>query len=584
MAATSQLGARTGADGLVAALERLGVRVAFGLPGVHNLPIWRALRDSGIRLIGVRHEQTAAYAADGYARASGELGVALVTTGPGAANTLAATGEAFASRSPVLVLATDIATGLRREGVYRGTLHETRDQTAMFAPVTKLARMVARVEEIPAAVLECGRTALAPSTGPVYLGISTDLLSSPLPADSRFLPSDPARSSPLPADADRSSPLPADADHSPLPSDPLQPPPLPEAAQIERAAELLTGARRPLIWAGGGALQAGAAELVGEVARRLAAPVITTYASRGLLAREHPCRVPGPAHAREVGELWDEADVVLAVGTAFDGVMTQNWLMPQPPTLISVNLESAEASKNYASTLSLIGDARMVLERLLPRLHERDALSALRRRLDDLGARIEDGVRADEPQAAALLEVFERVLPPEAAVVVDMCIAGYWLGGYWHPPRPRRLAYPVGWGTLGFGFPASLGAALATDGPTVCVTGDGGFMYGCGELATAVQERIPVTIVLVDDGGYGMLRFDQAQAGEEPFGVDLVGPDFEVLARAFGVPATSTDGFGEPFAAALAASLSAREPRMIVVRAALRPPVTTSPRWPRRCG
>src|SRR5579875_3821574 len=142
MAATSQLGARTGADGLVAALERLGVRVAFGLPGVHNLPIWRALRDSGIRLIGVRHEQTA-----GYARASGELGVALVTTGPGAANTLAATGEAFASRSPVLVLATDIATGLRREGVYRGTLHETRDQTAMFAPVTKLARMVARVEE-----------------------------------------------------------------------------------------------------------------------------------------------------------------------------------------------------------------------------------------------------------------------------------------------------------------------------------------------------------------------------------------------------------------------------------------------------
>ena len=136
-------------------LERLGVELVFGLPGVHNLPIWKALSDSHIRLVGVRHEQTAAYAADGYARATGRLGVAVVTTGPGAANTLGGTGEAMAAGSPVLVIATDTSTALRREGVYRGTLHETRDQTAMFVPVTKAARLVAARDEIAAAMLEC---------------------------------------------------------------------------------------------------------------------------------------------------------------------------------------------------------------------------------------------------------------------------------------------------------------------------------------------------------------------------------------------------------------------------------------------
>ncbi|MBV9604257.1 MAG: thiamine pyrophosphate-binding protein, partial [Solirubrobacterales bacterium] len=167
----------TGAVRLLEALEQLGVELVFGLPGVHNLPIWKALSDSAIRLVGVRHEQTAVYAADGYARATGKLGVAVVTTGPGAANTLGATGEAMAAGSSVLVIATDIATALRREGVYGGTLHETRDQTAMFAPVTKAARLLRSADEIAGAALESGRTALAAPTAPVYLGVPTDLLS-----------------------------------------------------------------------------------------------------------------------------------------------------------------------------------------------------------------------------------------------------------------------------------------------------------------------------------------------------------------------------------------------------------------------
>jgi acetolactate synthase-1/2/3 large subunit len=544
-------GPHNGASAVVQALERLGVELVFGLPGVHNLPIWRALSQSPIRLVGVRHEQSAVYAADGFARTTGRLGVALVTTGPGAANTLAATGEAMASGSPVLVIATDIPTILRRPGVYRGVLHETRDQTAMFVPVTMRASIVAAAGELGAAVVESAAVALQAPSGPVYLGIPTDLLVREAPADQPVL-REPARG------------------------------PAPEQDALDGAARLLSGASRPLIWAGGGALRAGAGEAVGELARTLAAPVLTTYMSRGLLAVDHPCTVPGPVHAPVVGALWDRADVVLAVGTDFDGMMTQNWLMPAPPALIAVNVDPADASKNYRPQLLLAGDARDVLESLLPRVRPRGDLDALRAELQSIGAAVRRAIVEEDPHAAAFLASMASVLPPEAVVVADMCIPGYWLAGFRQVPLPRTLAYPVGWGTLGFGFPASIGASLAGAGPVVCVTGDGGFMFACGELATVAQEALALTVVLVDDGGYGMLRFDQRQAGEEPFGVDLVRPDFVALAAAFGVRGTAVDGFGPAFEAALARAVRSERPELIVVAASLTPPATTSPRWYRR--
>jgi acetolactate synthase-1/2/3 large subunit len=328
--------------------------------------------------------------------------------------------------------------------------------------------------------------------------------------------------------------------------------------------------------------QAGPA--AGELAERLAAPVITTYMGRGVLAPDHTCTVFGPVHAPEVGALWDDADVVLAIGSDFDGVMTQNWLMPQPPTLIAVNLDAADAGKNYTPELTLVGDAQAVLERLVPRIRARhgDDLESLRDRLAEIEQRVIAAVGADEPQALEFLDALERVLPAETIVVVDMCIPGYWVGGYRRVPAPRKLAYPLGWGTLGFGFPASLGAALAGTGPTVCVCGDGGFLFACGELATVAEAEIPVTIVLVDDGGYGMLRYDQARVGDRPFGVDLVRPDFAALAASFGLPATTVSGFGPEFEEALGSAMDHARAEMIVVNAALKPPVTTSPRWYRR--
>jgi thiamine pyrophosphate-dependent acetolactate synthase large subunit-like protein len=180
--------------------------------------------------------------------------------------------------------------------------------------------------------------------------------------------------------------------------------------------------------------------------------------------------------------------------------------------------------------------------------------------------------------------VMERVLPADAIVVADMCIPGYWLAGFRRVPAPRKLAYPVGWGTLGFGFPASLGSALAGAGPAVCVSGDGGFLFACGELATIAQEEIPLVLVLVDDGGYGMLRFDQRHAGDEPFGVDLVRPDFAAMIGSFGIPATTVDGFGADFERALSGALAGGRAHAVVVDATLSPPPTTSPRWYRKGG
>jgi len=536
---------------VVEALERLGVTVAFGLPGVHNLAIWKALSESSIRLVGVRHEQAAVYAADGYARATGRLGVAVVTTGPGAANTLGATGEAMASGSPVLVIATDIPAAIRRPDTYRGSLHETRDQTAMFAPVTKAAMLAASAAEVGGAVVAGAHTSLAAPSGPVYLGVPTDLLRLPAPELPVALPEVPR-------------------------------PPAFDGDGLDEAVQLIAAAGRPLIWAGGGALRADAGDAVGALAHKLCAPVITTYMSRGLISPDHPWAVAGPVHAPEVGALWDEADLVVGIGTDFDGVMTQNWLMPQPPRLVCVNIDPADATKNYAADVTLVGDAREVTDRLTASVGVRDDAETMLARLAEIRAGVAASVLADDADAAGFLAVMDRALPSDAVVLADMCIPGYWLAGYRRVPRPRALAYPMGWGTLGFAFPASLGAALADAGPVVCVCGDGGFLFACGELATVAETQVPLTVVLVDDGGYGMLRFDQELAGDEPFGVDLVGPDFAALARSFGIGASTVEGFGAEFEATLRHSVTTPAPSLIVVRARLRPPPTTSPRWYRR--
>ncbi|HEX6457392.1 MAG TPA: thiamine pyrophosphate-binding protein [Thermoleophilaceae bacterium] len=540
----------TGAELLVRGLEAASVEVCFGLPGVHNLAAWKALADSRIRLVGVRHEQTAVYAADGYARASGRVGIAITTTGPGAANTLGALGEAWASGSPVVVIATDIPSTIRRPGVHRGALHEASDQEAMFKPVTKATLKVSDPGMLGSEIRRAIRTAAAPPSRPVYVEIPTDVLSAEGEA---------------PPDDDAPSSL-----------------PFPDDAELDRAAHILSAAERPLIWAGGGALRSGAGDQVVAIAERLAAPVFTTYMARGLLGSSHPCAVGLPPHLPEAGKLWDEADAVLAIGTDFDGMMTQNWAMPAPRHLVAINVDAADATKSYEPELVLVGDAARVSAALAGRLPGPRDVTPLRSNLARIRREAFARLGDEHPNEMRFLSVFASAVREDAVVVADMCIAGYWLGALHPVSAPRKLAYPMGWGTLGYGFPLSIGSALAGNGPVVSVSGDGGFLYACGELATVAQERIPLTAVIVDDGGYGMLRFDQRQRGEPTFGVDLATPDFEALARSFGIEAETVDGLGEDFGRALARQVATDAPTVLVARATLQPPPTTSPRWYRR--
>ena len=548
MRADFETDASTGAARLVETLDRLAVEVVFGLPGIHNLAVWQALSRSSIRLIGVRHEQAAAYAADGHARTSGQLGVALVTTGPGAANTVAAAGEAWVSGSPVVVLATDIPSHLRRPGTYRGVLHESRDQAAMFAPVTKRAITATDPESVASDVLAAVDLALTPPTGPVYLGIPTDYLSAPA----------------APANGSRS-----DAPHA-----------LPDEPQLQAAADLMRSARAPLVCAGGGAARARAEDAVAAFAERLAAPVVMSYGAKGLLPPDHPGAAPATLHHPEVGALWDDADLVIAIGTDFDGIITQNWALPAPRRLIAINVDEQDAAKSYPPDLILVGDAARVTEALTERLPDAGDLEATGKRLAQLRAALRGAIAEDEPEALSFLDAMAELVPDDANLIADMCIPGYWLAGFHSVTRPRAFAYPM-WGTLGFALPASIGAAAAGD-RTVCVCGDGGFLFACGELATLAQEGLPVTVIIADDGGYGMLRFDQVEAGAKPFGVDLESPDFVALARSFGLPAIRVDGFGEDFRGRLPECLGTDGPNVLVVNAGLRPPPNTSPRWYRR--
>jgi len=202
----------------------------------------------------------------------------------------------------------------------------------------------------------------------------------------------------------------------------------------------------------------------------------------------------------------------------------------------------------------------------------------------DLAAVRAAGCAALDPTALRFLDAIRFALGADANLVVDMCIPGYWLAGFYTPAAPRRLQVPLGWGTLGYAFPAALGAALAGPGPTVSISGDGGFLFAAGELATMAQEQLPLTAVIVDDGGYGMLRYDQVRAGAETYGVDLHTPDFEALAASFGVWAETVFGLDDDFGEALARHIESGQPSVLVAKTPdpLVPPPNTSPNWYRK--
>lgn len=535
----------TVAEAILQTLTSAGVRTTFGLPGVHNLAFWETAAGGLPGIVGTRHEQTTVYAADGLARASGGLGVSLTTTGPGVANAVGAFGEAAASGSPVLLISSDTSTRIARAGVVRGGLHESADQGAMFSAFAKAIHQPQTAAEAVEAVARGAETAMQWPRGPVYVGIPNDLLresAEPLPV------SEPNRVSP-------------------------------RAEDIGAALELIARAQRIVLWVGGGAVQSGAEDEVTRLAAKLGAPVLASWAGRGVVPASNPRVVDVPPHEPEITALIAQADLMIAVGTAFDGPNTMNWKLPVPAQLIAINADAVDAAKNYPPTVTLVADAREAVRALADGVVARESdASSVRGLCEHVRQRL--AADPDTSDALRLVTAIETVVARHDAVVIsDMAIPGYWVGGYVRVERPRRLQYPVGWGTLGYALPAAVGAGALRERPVLAVCGDGGLMFAVGELAVLREHNLPVTVLLVDDGGYGMLRFDQTIAGEAHRGVDLVRPDFPMLARAFGIECRTTDlsGLGD----ALDRALTAGGPNIVLLENSLYPPISVSARWPR---
>jgi acetolactate synthase I/II/III large subunit len=498
---------RIGGHVVAETLRSLGAEAVFGIPGVHALPIWEGLNATGLRVVGFRQELNAAFAADGHARVTGRPAPVVVSTGPGAFMTLAPLMEAFTAFVPVVVVSSQIKSSAIGKG--RGELHETPDQMASFAPLVKWAARAETTQEIAPVLAEAWRRAASAPQGPVYVEVPYDVLRTPV----------------------SDSPTAIDVTPETIP--------LPDGADLDRAAAALSAAERPLLVAGGGAVRSGATPELLELAERLDAPVATTYTGKGAFPERHPLALGSAWDDAPFAELVAAADVVLVVGSWF-GYDLADRFRSLSGTLVQIDAEPERIGIVHPA-LALRADAKASLQALLERVASRDAVDGEAR-----AASVRDAVErslAAHPSRLelGLLEAIESSLPEGAAAAWDSTILAYTACWYLSVAEPSRFLYPAGSSTLGYAFPAALGAAAALPGtPVLAVVGDGGFQYGIAELATAKQHALDVTLLVIDDGGYGILREYQDEAGFARAGVDLEHADFVALAAAYGIPARAT--------------------------------------------
>lgn len=514
---------RNGGDLVTETLTALGARVAFGIPGQHALGLFDALRRAPeLRFVSSRVENNAAFAADGHARLTGEVTPLLVSTGPGALLTLASLQESRAASAPVLVISSQIPrAGLG--GSRRGYLHELPEQSASFANVTKSAVTVRHASQIPSALAEAWRTAAAAPAGPVLVEIPQDVLLEP-------------------------TVVPPVADVNPVPA-----PLAPRSELVDEAARLLDEARRPVVLAGGGVSRSGGQKALLELSEALQAPVATTFGGKDAFPWEHPLSLQSWIEDRHTTDYLEGADVLLVVGSGL-GELSSNYHTFVPKgRVVQVEADLGKLESNVPA-LGIHGDAALTLTGLAERVSPRDRDPEVAAEVAGVKARVARRL-AEQDLAAeqALLASVRAALPDGAPSFWDMTVLAYWAWSAWDP-RGGQAHSAQGSGGLGYGFPAALGAAATGRGPVLAVSGDGGAMYSIAELATARQHDLDVTWLIVDDGGYGILREYMEGAFGEATHTELTRPDFVALAASFGVPATLTtpERVEEDLAAALA--------------------------------
>ncbi len=498
----------TGAELLVKALERHGVDLIFSIPGVHTLDIYAALEKSTIRTILPRHEQGAGYMADGYARASGRVGVALTISGPGLTNIVTPVAQAFADSVPLLVISTSLE---RHElGAMHGELHAMPDQLAVIRPVVKWAYRVMSAGEITAAVAAAFDQLWNGRPRPVYLEIPLDVLREHAPGCDDYR-------------AHRQ-------------------PRLPHPDDVDRAAKLLGAARRAVILAGGGAVSEEASPLLAELASEIRAPVLMTVTGKGAIPDDHPYAVGSWGYRwtndNPITDLMRGSDVVLAIGTGLGTRTTSGGTLPLPSTLIHVDIDPLELTSPYCPTLAVGADAAQFIAALLQRIGtnsrprvgwDPEAIARTRESLHRFSQETDDRYK---PWVQAL----RSALPRAAFTAHDMTMVCYAAVRLFPVYLPRTYTFPRGFGTLGSALPMAIGAKFAhPERPALAICGDGGIQFTIQELGTVAQYRLPVTVVVFDDHTHTAVK--QAMLGREmrPRDVALINPDFAVLAGAYGI-------------------------------------------------
>lgn len=525
----------TGGQALVAQMQREGVEVVFGLPGVQLDGAFDALYhvQDQVRIYWTRHEQAAGYMADGYARALGRPGICLVVPGPGLLNAGAALSTAYACNSPVVCIAGQIPSDMIDAG--RGLLHEIPNQLGLAASVSKWAGRAVTPAEVPGVVQEAFRQARSDRPRPVVVEIPQDTLLAR--GEVTLLP----------------------------PSIALHPGPDPDS--IREAARLLGAAERPAIFSGGGVLAAGAWDELREVAELLEAPVVESRNGRGSISSRHELALLPVAQA----PILAEADVILAVGTRFLDPTTLPWGIRDGQTWIHMNVDPEDIGRIKQPTIGIHSDARLGLRALADALpaHNRTRPSR-RQELRALKARAQELVLSI-PQGQYGMAIREA-LPDEGVLVLDITQIGHWAPQGYPVYAPRTLIGAGYQGTLGCGYGLALGVKVARpDVPVVAACGDGGFMYQVQELATAAQHGIGVVCVVFNDGAYGnVMRIQQERYGNRVIASKLQNPDFVKLAELFGVEGRRAEG-PDGLRAALAEAIRADRPALVEVPVGLMP-------------
>ena len=524
----------TGAEALTASLAVHGVELLWGIPGTHNLDIYAALPAAGIRHLPARHEQGAAFAADGFARATGRPGVCLTTSGPAVLNAATALGQAWSDSVPVLLVAPGMPS--QHPGRGNGHLHETRDLRSALQGIVAESHRVASVQEIPLAVAQAFATMTAGRPRPVYVEVPYDLLVQTAPV---------TLVAPVPVGRT-----------------------VPDRASLARAAARLAGTESVTIIAGGGA--AGASAELLAVAERLAAPVVTTFNGRGAVPSTHPLGLGCGPHLATVRALVQESDAVLAVGTELAPADLWDGPLPLEDRLVRIDIDPVQAVTNAAPDVCLVGDAGAALAGLLD-VWARDGLAEPSAQRRERGQQWRARMREEAQQASArwgwLLDPLGDALGDNGIVAADSSMACYYGASVRLPAhRPRSFLYPSGYGTLGYGLPAGVGAKLGCpDAPVAVLIGDGGVMFTVAELAAAAQAGVTLPVIVADNGGYGEIHAEMVQRGQPPLAVEIPSPDFPALARSLGCHGERIED-AEALAMGLERALAADRPTVLHVR------------------